>query len=92
MSYNVFLTSSTLCQWCLDESPNSQKSQFAVMGLLPQAVNLCSLLFAEKQIIKLTYDDKVQLTAFWKQISSGAYDPEKYPDVGYFDVIGNDRR
>ena len=48
--------------------------------------------FAEKQIIKLTYDDKVQLTAFWKQISSGAYDPEKYPDVGYFDVIGNDRR
>ena len=52
----------------------------------------CSLLFAEKQIIKLTYDDKVQLTAFWKQISSGAYDPEKYPDVGYFDVIGNDRR
>jgi len=49
-------------------------------------------LFAEKQIIKLTYDDKVQLTAFWKQISSGAYDPEKYPDVGYFDVIGNDRR
>jgi len=51
----------------------------------------CSFL-AEKQIIKLTYDDKVQLTAFWKQISSGAYDPEKYPDVGYFDVIGNDRR
>ena len=48
--------------------------------------------FAEKQIIKLTYDDKVQLTAYWKQISSGAYDPEKYPDVGYFDVIGNDRR
>lgn len=46
----------------------------------------------EKQIIKLTYDDKVQLTAYWKQISSGAFDPEKYPDVGYFDVIGNDRR
>ena len=47
---------------------------------------------AEKQIIKLTYDDKVQLTAYWKQVSSGAFDPEKYPDVGYFDVIGNDRR
>ncbi|RMX48180.1 hypothetical protein pdam_00015382 [Pocillopora damicornis] len=46
----------------------------------------------EKQIIKLTYDDKVQLTAYWKQVSSGAFDPEKYPDVGYFDVIGNDRR
>ena len=52
----------------------------------------CTACFAEKQIIKLTYDDKVQLTAYWKQISSGAYDPEKYPDVGYFDVIGNDRR
>ena len=50
------------------------------------------LLFAEKQIIKLTYDEKVQLTAYWKQISSGPYDPEKYPDVGYFDVIGSDRR
>ena len=48
--------------------------------------------FVEKQIIKLTYDEKVQLTAYWKQISSGPYDPEKYPDVGYFDVIGNDRR
>lgn len=32
------------------------------------------------------------MTAYWKQISCGPYDPEKYPDVGYFDVIGNDRR
>lgn len=46
----------------------------------------------EKQIIKLSYDDKLQLTAYWKQVTSGRYDPEKFPDVGYFDVIGNDRR
>ncbi|XP_078350181.1 Golgi resident protein GCP60-like [Oculina patagonica] len=60
---------------------------------LPEYYKLCLQYYhKEKQIIKLTYDDKVQLTAYWKQISSGAYDPEKYPDVGYFDVIGNDRR
>ncbi|CAH3122742.1 unnamed protein product [Porites lobata] len=60
---------------------------------LPEYYKLCLQYYhKEKQIIKLTYDEKVQLTAYWKQISSGAYDPEKYPDVGYFDVIGNDRR
>ncbi|EDO39150.1 predicted protein, partial [Nematostella vectensis] len=45
----------------------------------------------EKKIIKMTYDEKLQLTAFWKQASCGKYDSTKFPEVGYFDVIGNDR-
>ena len=49
-------------------------------------------MFAEKQIIKLSYDDKLMLTAYWKQVSCGKFDSEKYPDIGYFDVIGNDRK
>ena len=54
--------------------------------------NVCYFFTLEKQIIKMTYDEKVLLTAYWKQISSGVFDPTKYPAVGYFDVIGNDRR
>jgi len=53
---------------------------------------LLFLLFIEKKIIKISYDDKLQLTAFWKQVTCGSYDPDKIPDVGYFDVIGNDRK
>ena len=47
---------------------------------------------AEKKIIKICYDDKLQLTAYWKQVCSGPFDPSKGPEVGYFDVIGSDRK
>lgn len=40
----------------------------------------------------MTYQDKIRLTALWKQASVGKYDTSKIPEIGYFDVIGNDRR
>ena len=45
-----------------------------------------------KDVIKITYQDKIRLTALWKQASAGKYDPSKIPQVGYFDVVGNDRK
>jgi hypothetical protein len=45
-----------------------------------------------KDVIKITYPDKIRLTALWKQASVGKYDPSKIPEVGYFDVVGNDRK
>ncbi|KAL2098700.1 hypothetical protein ACEWY4_005180 [Coilia grayii] len=39
-----------------------------------------------------TYEEKLRLVALLKQASQGPYDPEAYPEVGFFDVLGNDRR
>jgi len=46
----------------------------------------------EKEELTLSYFDKVQLVALWKQVSSGKFSQSKSPEIGYFDVIGNDRR
>jgi len=46
----------------------------------------------EKENLVLTYDDKILLVALWKQVTSGKYDDSKLPEIGYFDVIGNDRK
>ncbi|XP_078593232.1 Golgi resident protein GCP60-like isoform X1 [Branchiostoma floridae x Branchiostoma japonicum] len=50
--------------------------------------------FKEKEgkAVHLTYGDKLKLVAYTKQVQVGPYDAEKMPPVGYFDVIGNDRR
>ena len=40
----------------------------------------------------MSYEDKLHLVAFYKQISCGSYDNSKMPETGYFDVVGNDRR
>jgi len=45
-----------------------------------------------KKVLGLTYDDKLKLVAFYKQVSCGKYDNDKMPETGYFDVVGNDRR
>merc|ERR1712226_161519 len=45
-----------------------------------------------KDELNLSYSNKVQLVALWKQVSSGRYSKSKFPEIGYFDVIGNDRR
>ena len=45
-----------------------------------------------KKVLALSYEDKLHLVAFYKQISSGSYDSDKMPETGYFDVVGNDRR
>lgn len=46
----------------------------------------------EKDGLAFSYQDKIQLVALFKQISCGQYSESKLPEIGYFDVIGNDRR
>ncbi|XP_036398812.1 Golgi resident protein GCP60 [Megalops cyprinoides] len=39
-----------------------------------------------------TYEEKLRLVALHKQVLLGPYNPEVCPEVGFFDVLGNDRR
>ncbi|XP_076155791.1 Golgi resident protein GCP60 isoform X2 [Alosa pseudoharengus] len=39
-----------------------------------------------------TYEEKLKLVALHKQACQGPYDPDACPEVGFFDVLGNDRR
>jgi acyl-CoA-binding protein len=45
-----------------------------------------------KEDIKLNYEDKLNALAYWRQATRGKWDESKTQDVGYFDVIGNDRK
>ena len=47
---------------------------------------------AEREQLRLDYNQRVALLALFKQIKLGAYSPDKDTDTGYFDVIGSDRR
>ncbi|KAG8443839.1 hypothetical protein GDO86_009142 [Hymenochirus boettgeri] len=39
-----------------------------------------------------TYEEKLKLVALHKQVTHGPYNPDTSPEVGFFDVLGNDRR
>nr|XP_033794677.1 Golgi resident protein GCP60 isoform X2 [Geotrypetes seraphini] len=39
-----------------------------------------------------TYEEKLKLVALHKQVQLGPYNPDTCPEVGFFDVLGNDRR
>ncbi|XP_072406868.1 Golgi resident protein GCP60 [Chiloscyllium punctatum] len=39
-----------------------------------------------------TYEEKLKFVALHKQITVGPYSPDSCPEVGFFDVLGNDRR
>ncbi|NP_001096198.1 Golgi resident protein GCP60 [Xenopus tropicalis] len=39
-----------------------------------------------------TYEEKLRLVALHKQVLLGPYNPDTCPEVGFFDVLGNDRR
>ncbi|XP_036405616.1 Golgi resident protein GCP60-like isoform X2 [Megalops cyprinoides] len=38
------------------------------------------------------YEEKLRLVALHKQVLLGPYNPDASPEVGFFDVLGNDRR
>ena len=40
----------------------------------------------------LSYQDKLKIVAYTKQVKYGKYRPDVSPDVGFLDVVGNDRR
>ncbi|XP_052001565.1 Golgi resident protein GCP60-like [Xyrauchen texanus] len=39
-----------------------------------------------------TYEENLCLVALYKQITFGPYNPKECPEIGFFDVLGNDRR
>ncbi|MBN3280336.1 GCP60 protein, partial [Polyodon spathula] len=39
-----------------------------------------------------SYEEKLRLVALHKQVLLGPYNPDVCPEVGFFDVLGNDRR
>ncbi|XP_034053635.1 Golgi resident protein GCP60 isoform X2 [Gymnodraco acuticeps] len=39
-----------------------------------------------------TYEEKLRLVALHKQVLLGPYNPDASPEVGFFDVLGSDRR
>ncbi|XP_035829089.1 Golgi resident protein GCP60 isoform X2 [Aplysia californica] len=49
--------------------------------------------FKEKEgkALQLTYQTKLKLVAFTKQATFGKFRPDVSPDVGFLDVVGNDR-
>ncbi len=58
-------------------------------------VDDCAFFFAEKdgtKAVNLTYKEKLQFVAYTKQVAHGKYRPDVSPDVGFLDVVGNDRR
>ena len=54
----------------------------------------CSNVHTEKDKLnlKLEYDKRIQLLAYFKQEKLGAFTPDKDVETGYFDVVGSDRR
>ncbi|XP_064621703.1 Golgi resident protein GCP60-like isoform X3 [Lineus longissimus] len=45
----------------------------------------------EGKAMHLSYKDKLKLVAYTKQVTHGKYTPDVSPDVGFLDVVGNDR-
>lgn len=39
-----------------------------------------------------TYEENLLFVALQKQIFLGPYNPKVCPEIGFFDVLGNDRR
>ena len=73
----------------LNNSEETFKLGFTLDDLYKLSLNFYK---KEKEELPLGYSEKVQLVALWKQISVGRFNQSKMPEVGYFDVIGNDRR
>lgn len=52
------------------------------------------LIIVEKdgKALKLKYQDKLRIVAYTKQATYGKYRNDVSPEVGFLDVVGNDRR
>ncbi|XP_014773365.1 Golgi resident protein GCP60 [Octopus bimaculoides] len=61
---------------------------------LAELYRLALLFFKDKQgkAVHLTYKDKLKLVAYTKQAAHGRCETEAFPDVGFLDVVGSDRR
>lgn len=78
-----------------DGEQNAENSVERVWGFpLVELYGLALRFFKEKdgKAFHPTYEEKLRLVALHKQVSQGPYNPDASPEVGFFDVLGNDRR
>ncbi|BFZ07302.1 hypothetical protein BsWGS_10341 [Bradybaena similaris] len=61
---------------------------------LEEVYKIALKFFKEKEgkALQLTYQTKLKLIALTKQAAFGKFRPDVSPDVGFLDVVGNDRR
>lgn len=61
---------------------------------LEEIYNIALKFFKDKdgKAFHPTYEEKLKLVALHKQVLLGPYNPDTCPEVGFFDVLGNDRR
>ncbi|XP_053315177.1 Golgi resident protein GCP60 [Spea bombifrons] len=79
--------------------PEEEESQALTMEQrwgfsLEELYGLALKFFKEKdgKAFHPTYEEKLKLVALHKQVLLGPYNPDTCPEVGFFDVLGNDRR
>ncbi|XP_074641767.1 Golgi resident protein GCP60-like [Tubulanus polymorphus] len=61
---------------------------------LDELYKLALIFYKEKEgkAVHLSYKDKIRLVALTKQVTHGKYSADVLPEVGFLDVVGNDRR
>ncbi|KAM9435356.1 Golgi resident protein GCP60 isoform 2-T2 [Clarias gariepinus] len=78
-----------------DGEQDAENSVERIWGFpLVELYGLALRFFKEKdgKAFHPTYEEKLRLVALHKQVSQGPYNPDTSPEVGFFDVLGNDRR
>uniref|UniRef100_W5K3H4 Golgi resident protein GCP60 n=1 Tax=Astyanax mexicanus TaxID=7994 RepID=W5K3H4_ASTMX len=78
-----------------ERGENGHSSVESVWGFpLVELYGLALRFFKEKdgKAFHPTYEEKLRLVALHKQVLQGPYNPDASPEVGFFDVLGNDRR
>uniref|UniRef100_A0A452UIR5 Golgi resident protein GCP60 n=1 Tax=Ursus maritimus TaxID=29073 RepID=A0A452UIR5_URSMA len=81
-------------------SPPSNKIEYFFYPIIPKIhflpilIVFMFLYLTEKdgKAFHPTYEEKLKLVALHKQVLMGPYNPDTCPEVGFFDVLGNDRR
>ncbi|XP_076852550.1 Golgi resident protein GCP60 isoform X2 [Brachyhypopomus gauderio] len=78
-----------------ERGENAKRSMEGIWGFpLAELYGLALKFFKEKdgKAFHPTYEEKLRLVALYKQVILGPYNPDASPEVGFFDVLGNDRR
>lgn len=79
------------CCWCIKVFCSVKQQQFTKNK---HKLTTFPLLLSDKdgKAFHPTYEEKLRLVALHKQVLLGPYNPDASPEVGFFDVLGNDRR